>query len=316
MKTGLFYDPVFLSHDTGGHPENSGRLSAIMEALRTGGLLERLQAKTPRQAVMEELAPIHDPGYVRRVEEAALSGRPYLDTPDCVISEETYRVALHAAGAMIDAVTQVASGSLDNAFLACRPPGHHAEHDRAMGFCYFNNIALGAQWLTTRLGYERILIFDFDVHHGNGTQHSFEERKDVFFCSIHQNPMTLFPGTGFPEERGRGEGRGYTVNVAMNPHSGDDDYEMVFRQQLLPMFREYKPEFVLISAGFDGHQDDPLASMNLTVKGYDAMIREMKRLAGECCAGKLVSTLEGGYNYRSLSECVSSHLEILQDDAF
>ena len=160
----------------------------------------------------------------------------------------------------------------------------------------------------------RVLVFDFDVHHGNGTQHAFEERKDVLFCSMHQHPLTLYPGTGFAEERGRGAGLGYTINAPMAPYSTDADYLALFEQRLLPAFRAYQPQFVLISAGFDAHRDDPLAMINLTQFGFDRLLAQMKQLALECCGGKLVSALEGGYNYAALSACVASHLEILQAD--
>jgi acetoin utilization deacetylase AcuC-like enzyme len=314
MRTGLYSDPIFMAHDTGSHPENAGRLAAIAQQLEADGLTARCLTRKPRPATREEVSAIHSVDYMRYVEEAALSGQHYLDTPDCVLSQETYRVALNAAGSLVDAVVDVAEGRLDNAFVACRPPGHHAEQAQAMGFCYFNNVAIAAAALTGRLGYERVLIFDFDVHHGNGTQHAFEERKDILFCSMHQHPLTLYPGTGFAEERGRGEGLGYTINAPMVPFSTDEDYLAVFEHKLLPAFREYNPQFVLISAGFDAHQDDPLAMINLTRRGFDHMLAGMKQLALECCGGKLVSALEGGYNYAALAACVSSHLDILQTD--
>jgi len=314
MRTGLVSDPIFLKHDTGGHPENAGRLVAVSGLLEEQGLLGRVARRGTRPATEQEISAIHTVDYMRQVEEAALSGQQYLSTPDCVLSTPTYEVALHAAGAVVDAVTDVAEGRLDNAFVASRPPGHHAEQQQAMGFCYFNNVAVAAAHLTGNMGYERVLIFDFDVHHGNGTQHSFEHRKDVFFASIHQHPMTLFPGTGFMEERGKGEGLGYTLNVPMPPKATDSDYITIFTEYLLPAFREYNPQFILLSAGFDAHQDDPLANMNLTQHGFDTMLEGIKRLALECCGGKLVSVLEGGYDYRRLSECVVSHINLLQQD--
>ncbi|HEX9843306.1 MAG TPA: histone deacetylase [bacterium] len=314
MRTGLCSDPIFQAHNTGGHPENAGRLRAIVERIEANGIAQRMIARKPRPATREEVSTIHSVDYMRTVEEAALEGRHYLDTPDCVLSPETYTVALNAAGALVDAVLDVAEGRLDNAFVACRPPGHHAEKAQAFGFCYFNNIAIAAATLTGKLGYERVLIFDFDVHHGNGTQHAFEERKDVLFCSMHQHPLTLFPGTGFAEERGRGEGHGYTINVPMAPFATDADYLGIFEHKLLPVFRDYKPQFVLLSAGFDAHQDDPLAMINLTRFAFDRMLSGVKQLALECCEGKLVSALEGGYNYDALADCVASHLNILQSD--
>ena len=314
MKTGLYSDPIFLSHDTGSHPENAGRLEAITDRLNEEGLLGRLESCTPRPATREEVTAIHSAGYMAQVEESVHSGQSHLGTPDCILSPGTYDAALNAAGALIDAVVEVGEGRLDNAFVACRPPGHHAEQSQAMGFCYFNNVAVAASVLTQQMGLERVLIFDFDVHHGNGTQHSFETRKDVFFSSIHQHPLTLYPGTGFAEETGQGEGSGYTLNAPMPPNCGDKEYLEVFEQVLMPKFREYNPQFVIISAGFDAHRDDPLAMMNLTQEGFNAMTGQLKQLAIECCEGKLVSALEGGYNYEALSDCVASHLTLLQAD--
>jgi acetoin utilization deacetylase AcuC-like enzyme len=314
MKTGLYYDPLFLQHDTGSHPENAGRLTAIMDKLKQDHTLDALQARTSRAATEEEVAAVHGVDYIRHVEEAALAGQEFLGTPDCVLSEQTYDVALHAAGALVDAVEEVAERRLDNAFVACRPPGHHAEANQAMGFCYFNNVAIAAEHLIRHAGLERVLIFDFDVHHGNGTQHTFEARKDIYFCSMHQHPRTLYPGTGYAEERGRGEGVGYTLNVPMLPFSTDADYLLQFDSLILPRFREYAPQMILLSAGFDAHRDDPLAMVNLTQAGFDGLTERMKRLADEVCGGKIVSVLEGGYNYQRLSECVASHVAILNSD--
>jgi acetoin utilization deacetylase AcuC-like enzyme len=314
MNTGFFYDPIFLEHDTGHHPENSGRLRAIMQRLEADQVLPRLRPQAARPADKAAIQLIHEGDYVRRVEEAALSGHSFLDTPDCAVSEATFRASLHAAGSVVEAVRLVQEGRLDNAFVACRPPGHHAEHARAMGFCFFNNIAIGAASLLKDHGLERVLIFDFDVHHGNGTQHAFEESRQVLFCSMHQHPRTCYPGTGYADERGRGEGLGYTINVPMPPYSEDQDYLPIFEQNLLPAFREFDAQFVLVSAGFDAHRDDPLAQMNLTQTAFDAMSSGIKALAHECCGGKLVSILEGGYHYQRLSECVASHLSILLTD--
>jgi acetoin utilization deacetylase AcuC-like enzyme len=314
MKTGFYWNPIFLRHDTGNHPEHAGRLEAVVAGLNAAPLGDRVTWRNSRAASVEEIALIHDPDYVRYVEEMVASGRPYIDTPDCAVSPETYTVALHATGALLDAVVEVHERRLDNAFVACRPPGHHAEHHQAYGFCFFNNIAIAAELLIRKLGLERVLIFDFDVHHGNGTQHAFEARRDVFYCSIHQHPATLFPGTGFAEERGTGDGAGYTLNAPMRPYSTDADYLRVFQQLLLPQFDAYRPQFVLLSAGFDAHRDDPLAQINLTQDAFDAMLEGMKALAFRHCGGRIVSVLEGGYNLQRLTECVISHVDGLQAD--
>jgi len=315
MNTGFYFDPIFLDHDTGHHPENGGRLRAILQRLEADKVLPRLRPLAARPAGEDSIKLIHGADYIRRVEEAALSGRPFLDTPDCVLSEATFQAALTASGAVVEAVLAVQRGQLDNAFVACRPPGHHAETAEAKGFCFFNNIAIGAATLLKDQGLERVLIFDFDVHHGNGTQHAFEDSRQVLFCSIHQHPRTCYPGTGYAEERGHGDGLGYTINIPMPPYCGDDDYLPLFQESLLPLFREYNPQFVMLSAGYDAHQDDPLAQMNLTQQAFDEMTRGIKDLARDCCSGKLVSILEGGYHYQRLSECVASHLSILQTDS-
>jgi acetoin utilization deacetylase AcuC-like enzyme len=311
MNTGYYTDPIFLRHDTGDHPEHASRLRAISQAVQAAGLPSRLRLHGAEPATEEDLKLIHSVEYIRRVEEAALSGQAYLGTPDCLLSEDTFSVAKHAAGTLKHAVTEVAEGRLDNAFVACRPPGHHAEQSQALGFCFFNNVAIGAEFLVRELGYERVLIFDFDVHHGNGTQHAFESRKDVFYASMHQHPRTCYPGTGYLEEKGTGDGLGYTLNMPMLPYATDDDYLRILESQVLPAFRDYRPQFILLSAGFDGHQDDPLALVNLTQHGFDTILRRMQQLAHEMCGGKLVSVLEGGYHLQRLSECVTSHLQIL-----
>jgi acetoin utilization deacetylase AcuC-like enzyme len=180
-----------------------------------------------------------------------------------------------------------------------------------MGFCFFNNIALAAEFLTREMGFKRVLIFDFDVHHGNGTQHFFEERADIFFASIHQDPRTSFPGTGFAHERGSGGGAGFTLNVPVPPGMGDEEYLQIFYDQVQPKLDEYKPDFVLVSAGFDAHRDDPLASLNLTERTFRELTRELKQLAGQYAGGRILSLLEGGYDLNALSSCVQEHLLIL-----
>ncbi|MBF0279529.1 MAG: histone deacetylase [SAR324 cluster bacterium] len=314
MNTGFYFDPIYLQHDTGSHPENAGRLKYLMNALAENTDLETLETMKCHKAEIREIERIHDLDYIRSVEEACNSGAAYLDTQDCVISPQTYEVALHATGTVLDAVNQVADNKLDNAFCAVRPPGHHAENDRAMGFCYFNNVAIAAEFLIKERGYERVLIFDFDVHHGNGTQHSFEGRSDVFYASIHQDPRTCYPGTGYANEKGVGGGSGYTLNCPMAPGSTDEDYLDVFSSRILPAFQNYLPDFVILSAGFDAHRDDPLAQQLLTLKGFDEILNGMKKLAHQHSKGRLVSVLEGGYDYQALSDCVLSHLKILHQN--
>ena len=315
LRTGFYFDPISLEHDTGHHPENAGRLKFLMAALAENSTLQALQKMPSRKAELSEIQLIHQLDYIHSVEEACASGASFIGNQDCVISQKTYEAALQASGTVLDAVSQVADEKLDNAFCAVRPPGHHAENAQALGFCYFNNIAIAADFLTKERGYQRVLVFDFDVHHGNGTQHSFEARNDVFFCSIHQDPRTCYPGTGYGSEKGTGAGTGYTLNCPMPPYSSDEDYQQVFLQKILPIFEEYRPEFILLSAGFDAHREDPLAQEMLTVAGFNEILQGMKTLAAHHAGGRLVSVLEGGYHYQALADCIQAHLEILLQPA-
>lgn len=316
MRTGLLLDPIYLKHDTGSHPENAGRLRHLMQEVEKNAEINALERVPVRRAETREIALVHQTSYQRQVEAACASGSRFMGSMDCIISPETYEVALHATGGVLQAVSMVAEDKLDNAFCAIRPPGHHAETAQAMGFCYFNNIAIAAEFLLKEYGYQRVLIFDFDVHHGNGTQHTFEERKDVFFCSVHQDPTTCYPGTGYASETGHGDGKGYTLNIPMEPFSTDEDYSEKINQQILPAFHAFQPDFVLISAGFDAHKDDPLAHVNLTTSGFDHLIGETLKIAKQYSNGKLVSILEGGYNHGALSECILSHLtHLMRGDA-
>ncbi|MBF0350278.1 MAG: histone deacetylase [SAR324 cluster bacterium] len=314
MKTGLYLDSVFLRHETGlYHPERAMRLTSVEERLKQDPGLKGFELRKARKAERWEIALLHAPHYIEQFASATWWGQKWFGSEDCTISENTYEAACHAVGCVIDAVTEVAANHLDNAFCAVRPPGHHAERNKAMGFCFFNNVALGAEFLVSQLGFKRVLIFDFDVHHGNGTQHLFEERSDVFYASIHQDPKTCYPGTGYEIEQGKGPGLGYTLNCPMPPHSEDVAYLEKFETRLLPAFHEYKPDFVMISAGFDAHKDDPLANINLSRHCFDTFTVAMKKIADQYAGGKLVSVLEGGYSLNALAECVSSHVTILKD---
>ncbi|MGK5092263.1 histone deacetylase [Deltaproteobacteria bacterium TL4] len=313
MKTGFFYDPIFLCHQTGSHPESSQRLEAINRHLKEKRLLKNFILYPSRKAEVDELSLIHSRHYIGRLEMASFLGRHTFGTDDCIISDYSFDVARHAVGAVIDAVIEVSENRLDNAFCAVRPPGHHAEREEAMGFCFFNNAAIAAEYLVQKMGCKKILIFDFDVHHGNGTQHFFEERADVFYASIHQDPKTCYPGTGFAEERGKGNGIGYTLNCPMLPNSKDEHYIEVLHQVLIPAFRKFEPEFIILSSGFDAHQSDPLANIQLTQYGFDVIITELKKISEQYAHGRLVSILEGGYNLKALAECVSSHMVIMNE---
>ena len=314
MKTGLYTNPIFLEHNTGQHPENANRLRAILDKLESDKLMGKFKVEAGRTATSAEIKMLHTEKLISEVETASESGAQTLHTRDCVISAQTYKASLHAVGSVLDAALEVAERRLDNAFCAVRPPGHHAEFDTAMGFCFFNNIALAAEFLSREMGFQRILIIDFDVHHGNGTQHFFEERSDIFFVSMHQDPRTCYPGTGFAKENGRGVGTGYTLNVPVPPGIEDAEYLQIFSTDVKPKLEEYNPDFVLISAGFDAHRDDPLASLNLTESTFKKLSFELKRLAGQTAGGRMLSMLEGGYDLNALSSCVSEHLQILASD--
>ena len=308
MKAGFVYDPIYLEHDTGGHPENSRRLEVIISHLEQAGLKQRLVPIKPRPAAPEELEMVHSKAHVARVREMAQKGGGWLD-PDTVVSPASYDAALYAAGGAIEAVAAVMDGEANSAFALVRPPGHHATAGRAMGFCLFNNIAVAARYALEKLGLERLAIIDFDVHHGNGTQETFYDDPRVLYISTHQYPH--YPGTGWVEETGRGAGAGTTVNIPLPAGCGDAEYQRVFEQIIVPAARRFQPQFILSSAGYDGHWDDPLAMMQLTVTGYARIAEILKGLADELCQSRLVFCLEGGYNLEVLAASVKATFDVL-----
>ena len=307
-STGLVYHPDFLKHDTGAHPERAARLTAIVERLESAGLLGRLVRVPPEPAALEQIEYVHERSYIESVRRVCERGGGMLD-PDTPVSAASYEVALLAAGGVIKAVEEVLGGNLKNAFAAIRPPGHHAERSRGMGFCIFNNVAIAAEHLKRR-GLSRILIVDWDVHHGNGTQNAFYEDASVLYFSTHQYPY--YPGTGWLDEVGTGEGRGFTVNVPLPAGCGDPDYIYVFREVLAPIAAEFRPEFVLISAGFDPHASDPLAGMRLSSRAFGVLTEVIKGAVGG--GGRIVVSLEGGYSLDALAESVQYVLEALRDE--
>jgi len=306
-RTGLVYHPDFLGHDMGpGHPESPERLRAIVSRLETTGLLGRLIRIEAEPAPDRWITEIHEASYVKSLgEHVPDSGRVFLD-PDTSMSPHSLRAAYLAAGGALKAADAIMAGTVDHAFCAVRPPGHHAEANRAMGFCLFNNVAIAARYLQRHHGVDRVLIVDWDVHHGNGTQHSFYDDPSVLFFSTHQYPY--YPGTGRATESGDGKGKGYTINVPMSPGQGDEEYREVFERILVPAVDAFRPEFVLISAGFDAHKDDPLAGMALTEKGYAALTGIVTMLARRHASGRILSCLEGGYNLSALAASVEQHL--------
>jgi acetoin utilization deacetylase AcuC-like enzyme len=310
--TGLVYHPDYLLHETGpGHFERSARLEAIMGRLQQLPLYGDLVLLEPGEAPLEAITRIHSPGYIAHVQKVCEGGYDFLDSPDTPVSPRSYHAALLAAGGAIMAADAVMSGQVDNAFCALRPPGHHAERSQGMGFCLFNNVAIAARHLQEVHGLSRVLIVDWDVHHGNATQHTFEDDADIFYFSVHQWP--LYPGTGARSERGRGPGLGATLNAPMGPGSGDEDYARIFEKELAPAALSFRPEFVLISAGFDAHRNDPLSATRVTERGYYEMTRAVMRIAAQCCAGRVVSMLEGGYDLTALVASVEHHLAALME---
>ncbi len=310
--TGLVYDDQYLRHVPGEwHPERPARLEAIMQRLQDTGLLEEVFLIRPYPAPLPWIERLHDPAYIKRFAEACQQGRSIFGVPDCGISPESYEIALLAVGGVFAAIENVMNGTVQNAFCAVRPPGHHAEHSRALGFCFFNNVALGATYLLENFHLERVAIVDWDVHHGNGTQHMFESDPRVFYLSLHEDPSTCYPGTGRSSERGTGPGEGFTLNLPMPAGSGDAACLEALRDHGLPRLKEFAPQFVLISAGYDAHLDDPLAQLNLTRDAYKKMGEMLLQLAEDSAAGRLISVLEGGYNLTVLADCVEDHLRLL-----
>jgi acetoin utilization deacetylase AcuC-like enzyme len=309
LPTGLVFHPDYLKHDSGaGHPESKERLSALMAHLEKKGLFAQLKEIRPRPAPVEWIEEIHDSSYIKKVERLCEDDGGMLD-PDTHVGTESYGAALLAAGGVIAAVDAVMNKKIKNAFCAVRPPGHHAERGKAMGFCIFNNVAVGARYVQKRWGLGKILIVDWDVHHGNGTQSIFWDDPSVLYFSTHQFPY--YPGTGSENEVGGGEGEGFTFNMPMFAGSGDLEYVEAFENIFYPLALKFSPEFVFVSAGFDAHQDDPLAAINLSEAGYKKLTQVILKLASKCCEGRLVSVLEGGYDLRSLSISVEKHIRAL-----
>ncbi len=311
-RTGYVYAQRYLLHDPGSwHPERPDRLKAIHNALKEADLLELLVLLRPDYAPLEWVERLHNPDYIQRFKEACEQGQQIFMVQDCGICPDSYRTALLAVGGVMLGVDAVMEGRVDNAFCAVRPPGHHAESDRAMGFCFFNNVALGAVYALEHFGLERVAIIDWDVHHGNGTQQLFEEDPRVFYVSLHEDPQHCYPGTGYRREEGKGPGQGFTLNLPLRPHSDDSDYLTALKKEALPRLQDFAPQFVFISAGFDAHVNDPLAHMNVTREGYRDMGQLVLDLAQETAKGRLVSVLEGGYNLEVLEECVEDHVRLL-----
>jgi acetoin utilization deacetylase AcuC-like enzyme len=303
-KVGFIYDDIFLNHETPEwHPERKERLIHIIDSLKKSGTWEKLIHIKPRKATYDEIALVHAPDYIKKIKNF---GTGYLD-PDTYMSEDSLGAALYAAGAVIEAVERCKKGEIQRAFCAVRPPGHHAESDRAMGFCIFNNIAIGARY-AQEAGYKKVFLIDFDVHHGNGSQHIFETDDTVFYFSTHQYPH--YPGTGVDSERGRGKGEKFTHNVPMRPGSGDKEYLSVYEDILPDLVKEFGPDITLVSAGYDIHKNDPLSDIRVSDKGVRGIVHSIL----SCSSDPFVFTLEGGYDLPSLGESVKITIEEMLRD--
>ncbi|MGC9444439.1 MAG: histone deacetylase family protein [Candidatus Methanospirareceae archaeon] len=302
-STGFVYHADYLRHDTGFHPEGADRLLSVMRKLEQQELITQLEHIIPERAPVEAITHVHTAEYVQKVADLSALGGGMLD-PDTPVCAATYEIARLAAGGLIGAADSVMAedNALKQVFALVRPPGHHANASRGRGFCIFNNIAIAAEYLKRAYHLKRMLIVDWDVHHGNGTQEIFFEDPAVLYLSTHQYPH--YPGTGWITEVGAGEGAGFTVNIPLPIGSGDADYRFALSSILVPIAREFQPECVLVSAGFDAHSTDPLASMNVSTAGFGSFADLVLKIANEQCGGRVILTLEGGYNHDALGDSV------------
>ncbi|MBI2889162.1 MAG: histone deacetylase [Nitrospirae bacterium] len=310
-RAAVLYSDVFLQHVTRDHPERADRLRAIMFGLDESGLSERITKVLPREATEEELALVHTPEHIEAIRKTRDFEHAQLDA-DTQTSAGSYDAALQAAGGLCKAVDLVVSGEFESVFAMVRPPGHHAERDRAMGFCLFNNIAVAARYAIERHRMERVLIVDWDVHHGNGTQNAFYGDPRVLYMSTHQYPF--YPGTGHHKEVGTKDGHGFTINVPLPGRQGDEEFRSVFDEILIPIAAEFRPALVMVSAGFDAHEDDPLGGMRVTGTGFAYMMKRLLEVSASSARGKVVLALEGGYSMRGLQESTQAVVRELLGD--
>jgi acetoin utilization deacetylase AcuC-like enzyme len=311
-KTGFLFDARYMLHETGPyHPEIPERIKAVDLGIQASGLLPQLTMVKAQRAELNWIETVHDKAYIDRFGDACVAGKKVFDCPDNQMCSETYEIALLAVGGILEAARLVMTGAIDNAFCAVRPPGHHAEKSEAMGFCYFNNVAIAARYLQNEWNIKKVGIVDFDVHHGNGTQRIFEDDPSVMYYSIHQHPSFAYPGTGREFEKGSGAGVGFTINSPILPGQGDDEYKRIMQRDLFPAFETFKPEVILVSAGFDAHIDDDMSDINLSTEGFSWIMERIMEMADNYSQGRLISILEGGYSLKRLPELIQNHIKIM-----
>jgi acetoin utilization deacetylase AcuC-like enzyme len=301
--TGIVFDPFFLKHDQHGHPESAKRLESIFTGLEAKGLLEKITQIKSRPAEIDEVRVCHTNEYIEYVKEFCEKSGGYLD-PDTYSNQDSFMAAETAVGSSIDLTKAVINGKLKNGFALLRPPGHHALANRSMGFCLFGNIAIAAKVALNQSGVNKVAIVDFDVHHGNGTQALVGDDPNILFISSHQ--YSFYPGTGNVREIGNGEAEGTVVNIPLQAGVGDNGFKIVYEKIVIPSLEKFKPDLILVSAGYDAHWDDPLANLNLSLTGFNWISRELIKSAEKFCNGKIVFFLEGGYNLQVLSDGVAN----------
>jgi acetoin utilization deacetylase AcuC-like enzyme len=313
LTTDLVFHEIFTKHELSlGHPESPERVTTAMDYIIETGLLDssKVEILSPDRAELSDLKKIHAEAYLEDIRLKSEKGGGVF-TLDTSSNRYTYDAAVLAAGGGVMAVDRILDGTSNNAFVLCRPPGHHAENNRAFGFCFINNVAVAAQYLLDQKGLSRVLIVDYDAHHGNGTQNTFYSSNQVLYIGLHQDGRTLFPGSGFPNELGLGDGEGYNVNLAMYPGAGDESYETAFTKIVEPISEIFKPEFVLVSVGYDGHFKDPLTSLSLTTNGLSMMNSKLNTIAQKYSQGNLAFFLEGGYNLEVVGQGARNLIEEL-----
>lgn len=311
-KTGLIWDQRYELHDTGaGHPENAERLKAIRKELDRSGVWDRVEIRPPRLCEDRWILKAHTPEYLAIVKQAHQDGLRQLPTGDTPFSPKSLEIARLSAGGALEACDLVMAGKIRNAFVASRPPGHHATREKGMGFCVFGNVGIAAKYLQEKHGLERILVVDWDVHHGNGTYDILKRDPAVFQFHIHQKG--IYPGTGSADETGEGDAVGRTLNVPLPAGAGEAEFLKAIEEKLVPAMKDFKPQFILLSAGFDAHKEDLLGGLQLTSESYGVLTRRLMEISPETTEGRFVSVLEGGYNLPALAESVRIHLEALME---